>query len=280
LIAVTGVSGSGKSSLVFDLLLASGQQGRPVGCRSISGFERFDKIIPVEPTIGFFNSNSVVATYTGVFDFIRYMFADTDDARSARLSKNHFSYLNKQGQCPRCDGAGIVRTGMDFLPDVITVCELCKGTRYNETILRIQIHGKNIADILCLTVEEARVWFADQRKITDVLKILADIGLGYLTLGQAMNTLSGGEVQRLKLAIEMTSPSRGPSLYLFDEPSTGLHFRDVEQLMMVFHGLAEMGHTLIIIEHDQMVIANADHLIELGPVGGDLGGFLLNSLPS
>ena len=277
LILITGVSGSGKSSLVFDLVLSSWQQGIPVGCSDIKGFERFNKIISVEPTAGFFNSASVVATYTGIFDFIRDMFAGTEDARCAGLSKNHFSFLSKQGQCPRCEGAGVVRTSMDFLPDVRSICEHCKGTRYNAEILDIQMDGKNIADILNLTVEEAWNWFSGQRKITEVMEILSNIGLGYLTLGQSLNTLSGGEAQRLKLAAEMIRPVRGSSLYLFDEPSTGLHFQDVEQLMKVFHKLAGEGHTLIIIEHDPMIIAQADHVIELGPVGGDWGGFLLTS---
>ncbi len=275
LIVVTGVSGSGKSSLVFDLVLASAQQGKPVGCVSINGFEHFSKIIAAESKSGFSGSGSNVATYTGVFDFIRELFAGSEGAILAGMNKNHFSFLNKQGHCTHCEGTGIVRTSMDFLPDVTAICEHCKGNRYNDKVLGVVMQGKNIAEILGMTTEEAATWFSCERNITDILKIISNIGLGYLALGQPLKTLSGGEAQRLSLAAEMIRPARGPSLCLFDEPSTGLHFQDVEQLLGVFRELADMGHTLMIIEHDPMIISQADFIIELGPDGGDRGGYLL-----
>lgn len=280
LVLITGVSGSGKSSLVFDLIYASRQQGIPVGCETISGFENFKKIIAIESKPAFSGYGSVVATSSGIFDFVRDHFAGSAMAHAAGKTRNHFSFLNPAGQCTDCNGAGVIRTSMDFLPDVFTVCEKCQGRRYDEEILGVRVNGKNIADILEMNVDDAGAWFSGHRKITEVLSVLSTLGLGYLTLGQPLKSLSGGEVQRLGLASDLVSPLNGSTLYLFDEPSTGLHFQDIEKLMVVFNKLADKGHTLVIIEHDPAMIAQADHIIELGPEGGARGGYIVSVSPA
>ena len=277
IVVVSGVSGSGKSSLVFDLIYESWRQERQVGCLNISGFENFSRIIAVEQTRDISSGTSVVATYTGLFDLIRDKFAGDAAAKASGISKNHFSFVNKPGQCPHCEGRGIVKTSMDFLPDVEVVCETCQGKRYIQAVLNIRILNKNIADVLSMTITEAVDFMAGNLKALEILRILSDTGLGYLTLGQSLSTLSGGEIQRLHLAVEMMKPVKGSSLYLFDEPTTGLHFHDTEQLLRLFDGLAIQGHSLLIIEHNPAVIAFADHVIELGPGGGNDGGFLINA---
>ena len=295
IICVTGVSGSGKSSLVFDLVHASWKEGRPSGCSGISGFENFGRVVSVEQREEFNSPLSVIATYSGSFDLIRNLFASTSDARQGGLAKNNFSFLNRQSQCPNCEGMGQARISMDFMPDIYQECEVCHGKRFRNEILGIAYCGKNISDVLDLSISEAAVFFDGQKQLQTILKNLDEAGLGYLKLGQPLNTLSGGEAQRLNLSRELIRPSASriphpaihilhpasripapASLYLFDEPSAGLHFADIGNLLKLFHRLADDGNTLIIIEHDLQIISEADHIIELGPEGGEKGGYLVS----
>ncbi|MEI6436460.1 MAG: excinuclease ABC subunit UvrA, partial [Bacteroidota bacterium] len=280
IIVVTGVSGSGKSSLVFDLIYASAMQGKAVGCSVIKGFDNFSRIVAAEHKKDFTAANSIVATYTGLLDFIRDLFAQEKLAISAGITRNHFSFLNKAGQCPYCEGRGFSRTSMDFLPDVVVTCERCNGSRYADNVLEILYRKKNIAGVLGLTVGEAIDFFHGNHRIGEILQLLSKIGLDYLTLGQSLATLSGGEGQRMYLATEMIKPAKGASLYLFDEPSAGLHFYDIAQLLTTFKGLVDKGHSLLIIEHDPLVIAHADYVIELGAGGGEKGGYLIKKTAS
>ncbi|MCX6282252.1 MAG: excinuclease ABC subunit UvrA [Bacteroidetes bacterium] len=304
LICITGVSGSGKSSLVFDLMYASWLESRAIGCQGIAGFERFSKVVSVEQKEEFNSALAVVATYSGAFDLIRNLFASLVEAKKGGFSKNHFSFLNKQSQCPNCEGMGQSRISMDFMPDIYQECEVCLGKRFRPEILEIGYCGKDISEILDLSISEAGIFFAGHKQLQSILKNLDEAGLGYLKLGQPLNTLSGGEAQRLNLCRELmasriplsrypasrlpaprsqlpapSSPLPAPaSLYLFDEPSTGLHFFDIENLLKLFHRLADEGNTLIIIEHDQQIISEADHVIELGPEGGERGGYLVKAV--
>lgn len=272
MIAITGVSGSGKSSLVFDVLYESWKNKKPTGCNSISGLDQFDRVIPVHPRSEFTGSNGTAATFTGIFDKIRDLFAKSEDAIRLNLGKNHFSFLNKEGRCPHCQGAGMIRVSMDFMSDVPVICEECRGMRYNSTVLSCHYKNKTIADVLNMSFTEALTFFGDQKTISVQMKILENVGLGYLQLGQSLDTLSGGESQRLMLATELMKPSKGKNLYLFEEPSTGLHFLDIIHLNNLFRDLADKGHTLLIIEHDPEIILQADWIIDLGPGGGDKGG--------
>ncbi len=280
IVAITGVSGSGKSTLMFDVILASWENKRASGCTSVEGFERFQRVVSVHQRTGFNSSLATPATFTGIFDRVRDLFASVPESRNAGYGKNYFSYLNKEGHCPACEGTGQIRISMDFLPDVQMECEQCQGRRYRPEILGCLYGGLNIADILEMTVEEACLFFTGQKNLSLQLLILEKVGLGYLQLGQALDSLSGGESQRLALAAELMKPAKGETLYLFEEPSTGLHFRDIEYLLVLFHQLAGQGNTLLIIEHDPMIIAQADHIIELGPEGGDAGGYLMAAPPS
>jgi len=280
IICVTGVSGSGKSSLVFDLIQASWQQGRAVGCGSIEGFEKFSRLVSVEQREEFGSPLAVVATWSGAFDLVRNFFAATESAKALGFGKNHFSFLGKQSQCPQCEGMGRTKVSMDFMPDVYRECELCLGKRYIQAILEVKYNDRDISEVLDLSVSEAAECFKGNKNLYSILMQLETAGLGYLKLGQPLNTLSGGESQRLNLCRELSNhPSsaiRHPSsLYLFDEPSTGLHFKDIENLLKLFNGLADAGNTLLIIEHDPQIIAEADHVIELGPEGGEKGGYLI-----
>ncbi len=282
IICVTGVSGSGKSSLVFDLLHASWQEGRAVGCSGISGFENFSRIVTVEQREEFSSPLAVVATYSGVFDLVRTLFASTEDAKKKGFGKNHFSFLGKQSQCPACEGTGRTRISMDFMPDIYRECEGCLGKRYRPGILEVRYQGANIAEVLELSLAGASAFFMGNKNLSSILLNLELAGLGYLKLGQPLNTLSGGEAQRLNLSKELLNQitRRIPhpaSLFLFDEPSTGLHFSDIENLLKLFNGLAGQGNTLIIIEHDRQIVAEADFIIELGPEGGMAGGYLLKA---
>jgi excinuclease ABC subunit A len=275
--AVTGVSGSGKSTLVFDTIYQSSVAGHPIGCRSIDGLRQFGRIITVERKNEFTNAQASVSTYTGVLEHIRDVMASQPAAIGAGFKPNHFSYLNREGQCPRCEGSGQVRTSMDFLPDIVVDCESCGGMRYGEEILRVNYLGKNMGGILDLTVTEAAAFFSGYPVIVRTLSMLDEIGLGYLALGQPLNTLSGGEAQRLSLSTEIMRPVKSPSLYLFDEPSTGLHPYDCDRLIRVFGRLSGQGHTVIMIEHDPVMTGSAGFVVELGPGGGEAGGFLLNA---
>jgi len=275
IIAITGVSGSGKSSLLFDVILASHENGKPVGCSSIEGFDQFKKVCGIHPRSGFSAAHSTPATFTGIFDGIRTLFAGTEAAKKQNLTRNHFSFLNKEGRCPACLGMGETGISMDFLADVNVECELCHGKRYREEILSCRYRDHSIHDILMMTITEAREFFCSQKTMSAQLGILEKVGLRYLQLGQPMNTLSGGESQRISLASELMKPGKGPGLYLFEEPSTGLHFIDIQYLLRLFHQLADEGNTLLVIEHDPDVVAHADQVIELGPEGGDQGGYIV-----
>ncbi len=277
IIALTGVSGSGKSTLMTGVILASYEAGRPVGCSSVTGFENFQRVVAVHQRTGFSSPMATPATYTGITDRIRDLFAASDQARVAEFTKNHFSFLNKQGQCEACQGAGQTRVSMDFLSDVRMKCEKCHGKRFRDEVLQCRVNGLSIGDVLDMTVTGSILFFAGRKNLLSQLQMLEKVGLGYLQLGQPLDTLSGGEAQRLVLAAELMKPGKGTVLYLFEEPSTGLHFRDIEYLMTLFGELAAQGHTLLVIEHDRDIIARADHVIELGPEGGDKGGYLVSA---
>jgi excinuclease ABC subunit A len=272
IILVTGVSGSGKSSLVFGVLNASLESNQPVECKAITGHERFRKTIRVHPRSTFTGSNGTPATYTGVFDRIRDLFSRTEEAVKRNLTKNHFSFLGKEGRCERCQGAGRIRISMDFLADVWLECDLCGGKRYRDEILTPTFKGATIADVLGMTFTEASLLFKEDKNLRNSFEMIGQVGLGYLQLGQPLETLSGGESQRLMMATGLFRPSGGEVLYLLEEPSTGLHFLDLEYLMALFHRLADDGHTLVIIDHDPDVILHADWVIDLGPGAGDRGG--------
>jgi excinuclease ABC subunit A len=277
MVAVTGVSGSGKSSLVFSLLLASAQTGREVGCKEIEGLDQFADIIQMDQQPIGTSATSNPATYTGIFDPIRELFAKTRLARQRKYKKTRFSFNTKGGRCEECQGAGRLKVSLDFLADVTVPCESCNGRRYNKETLECTYRGLSIAEVLGLTITEAMEVFAREPKIAEPLEMLEEIGLGYLQLGQASSTLSGGESQRLKLATELIQGrksrySSDQNLYLFDEPTTGLHFADIERLLAVFDRLTKAGHTLIVVEHNPQVIGRADWVIDLGPEGGSRGG--------
>jgi excinuclease ABC subunit A len=275
IIAVTGVSGSGKSSLVNDVVYQSWEKGKACGCASIRGFEHFARVIALRQKSYFSSVHGTPATFTGMFDRIRDLFAATADARQRQLSKKHFSFTEKDGRCDGCQGLGRTKVSMDFLSDVYVICEQCKGKRYREEILNCRYQGKNVAEVLALTGADAAGFFKSHKALSAHLEMLSKVGLGYIQLGQPLDTLSGGESQRLMLAYELAKPLKGKILYLFDEPSTGLHFSDIEYLLHLFHQLADQGHTLLVIEHDPQIIAHADWLIDLGPESGDEGGYVV-----
>jgi excinuclease ABC subunit A len=287
IIAVTGVSGCGKSTLLFDVIAASDTQKKPSGCQTITGLQHFEKIITVDQTAVSTSPTSTPATYTGIFDFIRDRFAATPTARKRGYKKNRFSFNVKGGRCETCQGSGEIRTSMDFLSDVRTTCEDCKGSRYNKETLECLLNGKSIAAVLDMTISEALLFFKElppfkkQDIITHTLHTMEETGLGYIQLGQPANTLSGGEAQRLKLTSHLATKKTnkikktGQNLFLLDEPTTGLHFEDVERLLKLFHHLADTGHTLLVIEHHRDIIKHADHIIDLGPEGGDNGGQII-----
>ncbi len=279
---VAGVSGSGKSTLIKDTLYPAlkreiyGHFHRQAGrFESLSGFERLERALIVDQSPIGKTSRSNPATYIGVFDDIRDLFAETKEARLKGFTKSHFSFNVKKGRCPRCEGRGEIEIKMEFLPDVSIKCEECEGARYKEAVLEVDYKGKNIADILAMTVEEAAEFFAKHPKIKSKLELLSNIGLGYLQLGQISPTLSGGEAQRLKLARELVKKRNKSTIYLLDEPTTGLHYADLEKLLAVLRKLIQRGHTVIIIEHNLEIINQADWVVELGPTGGQKGGHLI-----
>jgi excinuclease ABC subunit A len=276
IIAITGVSGSGKSSLIFDVLYESWISSKPIGCDGITGLEQFDRVISVHPRSEFTGSNGTAATFTGIFDKIRDLFAKTEDAIALGLKKNSFSFLNKEGRCQNCQGAGRIKVSMDFLSDVPVICEECQGKRYNSIVLSCRYKGKTIADVLEMSFFEASEFLAEHKVIVAQLKIIEYVGLGYLHLGQSLDTLSGGESQRLVLANELLKPAKGTNIYLLEEPSTGLHFLDIAHLNKLFRSLANSGNTLLVIEHDPEIILKADWIIDLGPGGGDKGGEIVS----
>ncbi|MDA8058541.1 MAG: ATP-binding cassette domain-containing protein, partial [Actinomycetota bacterium] len=278
LVAVTGVSGSGKSTLVNDILLrALAQQVQrrravPGLHRSIEGTEAVDKVVEVDQAPIGRTPRSNPATYTGVFDHIRKLFAETPEAKVRGYLPGRFSFNVKGGRCEACAGDGTLRIEMHFLPDVYVPCEVCKGSRYNRDTLEVTFRGKSIADVLDLSCEEALEFFAHQPAIARHLQTLVDVGLGYVRLGQPATTLSGGEAQRVKLASELSRRSTGHTLYVLDEPTTGLHFDDVRRLLEVLDRLVDQGNTVVVIEHNLDVVKSADWIVDLGPEGGDRGG--------
>ena len=281
LICVTGVSGSGKSSLIQEILykeLAAEKNRaklRPGRFERIEGLEHVDKVIALDQSPIGRTPRSNPATYTGLFDDIRALFASTQDARMRGYNQGRFSFNTKGGRCEACSGDGLVRIEMHFLPDVYVPCEVCGGKRYKRATLEGRYKGKNIADVLDMTVEEALSFFANQEKIADRLRTLYDVGLGYVRLGQSSTTLSGGEAQRVKLATELSKRATGRTVYILDEPTTGLHIADVHRLTDILGRLTDAGNTVIVIEHNLDVIKVADYIIDLGPEGGDGGGELV-----
>lgn len=280
-VAVTGVSGSGKSTLVNEILKKALAQkinrnsAKPGKYKSISGYEAIEKIIDIDQSPIGRTPRSNPATYTSVFDDIRDLFAKTNEAKVRGYKKGRFSFNVKGGRCEACRGDGIIKIEMHFLPDVYVPCEVCHGKRYNSETLEVHYKGKNIADILEMTVEDAVEFFQSIPKIQRKLQTIVDVGLGYITLGQPATTLSGGEAQRMKLASELHKISNGKSFYILDEPTTGLHSEDIARLLQVLDRLVEKGNTVLVIEHNLDVIKSADHLIDLGPEGGAGGGTIL-----
>ncbi len=281
LVCVTGVSGSGKSSLINEILyktLAAEKNRvkvRPGKCAGIDGLEYVDKVISLDQSPIGRSPRSNPATYTGVFNDIRELFASTQDARIRGYSQSRFSFNVKGGRCEACTGDGLVKIEMHFLPDIFVPCEVCGGKRYNRETLEVRYKGKNIAEVLDMTVDEACVFFANQEKILRKIETLRDVGLGYVKLGQSSTTLSGGEAQRVKLATELSKRSTGSTVYILDEPTTGLHIADVHRLVTILDRLVEAGNTVVVIEHNLDVIKVADHIIDLGPEGGEGGGTLV-----
>ena len=282
-ICVTGVSGSGKSSLVNEILfkqLASDLNGArpvPVCCKKVTGTENLDKVIDINQSPIGRTPRSNPATYTGVFTDIRELFASTNEAKMRGYRSSRFSFNVRGGRCEACQGDGILKIEMHFLPDVYVPCEVCGGKRYNRETLEVRYKGKSIYDVLEMTVEEGCEFFSNQQRIFNKLRTLKDVGLGYIKIGQPSTTLSGGEAQRIKLASELSKRSTGRTVYILDEPTTGLHIADVHRLIEVLHKFVDGGNTVIVIEHNLDMIKTADHIIDLGPEGGDGGGCIIAS---
>ncbi|MFM2435104.1 MAG: hypothetical protein RL063_1085, partial [Pseudomonadota bacterium] len=278
---ITGVSGSGKSTLINDTLYRIvaqhlyGSSTEPAPFGEIDGLEFFDKVVDVDQSPIGRTPRSNPATYTGLFTPIRDLFAGVPESRVRGYGPGRYSFNVKGGRCEACQGDGVIRVEMHFLPDVYVPCDVCKGHRYNRETLEIQFKGKNVREVLEMTVEQAHVFFSAQPVIARKLKTLLDVGLGYITLGQSATTLSGGEAQRVKLALELSKRDTGRTLYILDEPTTGLHFADIQLLLDVIHRLRDAGNTIVIIEHNLDVIKTADWIVDMGPEGGDGGGMII-----
>ena len=280
-IAVTGVSGSGKSTLVNDILYSvlanklNGARVVPGRHRTITGIDALDKVVHVDQSPIGRTPRSNPATYTGVFDKVRALFAETSEAKVRGYQQGRFSFNVKGGRCENCSGDGTITIEMNFLPDVYVPCEVCHGARYNRETLEVHYKGKTIAEVLDMPIEKATDFFESIPAIHRYLKTLCDVGLGYVRLGQSAPTLSGGEAQRVKLATELQRRSTGRTIYVLDEPTTGLHFEDVRKLLGVLQRLVDTGNTVVVIEHNLDVIKSADWLIDLGPEGGAGGGVIV-----
>lgn len=281
LVCITGVSGSGKSTLIYDILWEYARAvfygGTPQleGFDRIEGLEHFDRVINIDQSPIGRTPRSNPATYTKVFDHIRELFAQTPEARARGYNAGRFSFNVKGGRCEACQGEGVIKVEMHFLPPVYVPCDVCKGKRYNRETLDILYKGKSIADVLDMTVDEAYEFFENIPPVRRKLQLLRDIGLGYIRLGQPATTLSGGEAQRIKLSRELSKKEAGRTLYLLDEPTTGLHMDDVKRLIDILQRLVEKGNTVVVIEHNLDVVKCADWVIDLGPEGGDRGGYLV-----
>ena len=275
---ITGVSGSGKSSLINEILYKrlardlNRARVIPGKHKDILGTDQLDKVINIDQSPIGRTPRSNPATYTGVFDQIRDLFAATADAKAKGYKKGRFSFNVKGGRCEACSGDGIIKIEMHFLPDVYVPCEVCKGKRYNRETLEVKYKDKNIYDVLNMTVEEALTFFENVPSIKRKIQTLYDVGLSYIRLGQPSTELSGGEAQRIKLATELSKRSTGKTIYILDEPTTGLHFADVHKLVEILKRLSEGGNTVVVIEHNLDVIKTADYIIDIGPEGGDKGG--------
>jgi len=275
---VTGVSGSGKSTLVVDTLyrhVAAALQesgGEPAPCRAVEGLEQIDRVIDIDQSPIGRTPRSNPATYTGLFGPIRELFAEVPEARVRGYDPGRFSFNVRGGRCDACDGDGVIKVEMHFLPDAYVTCDACRGMRYNRETLEIRYKGRNIHEVLEMTVEDAAVFFRNVPALQSRLQTLLDVGLSYVRLGQNATTLSGGEAQRVKLARELAKRATGRTLYILDEPTTGLHFQDIEQLLGVLLRLRDEGNTIVVIEHNLDVIKTADWVIDLGPEGGASGG--------
>ncbi|MEY3169192.1 MAG: hypothetical protein RL421_435 [Actinomycetota bacterium] len=280
-VSVTGVSGSGKSTLVNDILYSvlanklNGARIVPGRHRTITGIDHLDKVVHVDQSPIGRTPRSNPATYTGVFDKIRALFSETSEAKVRGYQQGRFSFNVKGGRCENCAGDGTITIEMNFLPDVYVPCEVCHGARYNRETLEVHYKGKTIAEVLDMPIEKATDFFESIPAIHRYLKTLCDVGLGYVRLGQSAPTLSGGEAQRVKLATELQRRSTGRTIYVLDEPTTGLHFEDVRKLLMVLQRLVDTGNTVVVIEHNMDVIKCADWVIDLGPEGGSGGGTLV-----
>jgi excinuclease ABC subunit A len=281
LTCVTGVSGSGKSTLINDTLYAAaakhlyGSNLEPASHEAIEGLANFDKVIDIDQSPIGRTPRSNPATYTGLFTPIRELFAATVQARERGYGPGRFSFNVRGGRCEACQGDGLIKVEMHFLPDVYVPCDVCKGKRYNRETLEIHYKGRTIDEVLAMTVEEAHAFFQAIPVVARKLDTLIDVGLAYLTLGQSATTLSGGEAQRIKLARELSRRDTGSTLYILDEPTTGLHFHDISLLLKVVHKLRDQGNTVVVIEHNLDVIKTADWVIDLGPEGGEGGGRII-----
>jgi excinuclease ABC subunit A len=278
LVCITGVSGSGKSTLINDTLYQAaarhlyGSTAEPAPHEAINGLEHFDKVVNVDQSPIGRTPRSNPATYTGLFTPIRDLFAGVPMARERGYGPGRFSFNVKGGRCEACQGDGVLKVEMHFLPDIYVPCDVCHGKRYNRETLEVQYKGKNINEVLRMTVEQAAGFFGAVPVVARKLHTLLDVGLGYITLGQSATTLSGGEAQRVKLSLELSKRDTGRTLYILDEPTTGLHFHDIDLLLRVLHRLRDHGNTVVVIEHNLDVIKTADWIIDLGPEGGDGGG--------
>jgi excinuclease ABC subunit A len=278
---VTGVSGSGKSTLVIDTLYKVlcqqlyKSKEKAGAVREIRGLELLDKVINIDQSPIGRTPRSNPATYTALFTDVRDLFAQLPDSRARGYKPGRYSFNVKGGRCEACSGDGIIKIEMHFLPDVYVQCEVCKGARYNRETLEVRYKGKSIADVLEMTVSQAVQFMENIPRIKNKLKTLEEVGLGYIKLGQSATTLSGGEAQRVKLSKELAKRATGRTIYILDEPTTGLHFADIQKLLDVLQRLVETGNTIVIIEHNLDVIKTADYLIDLGPEGGDRGGEIL-----